>query len=107
MDPAESPGWLICVLLAVIVLVVLYRAAGPRADFVVRFHSGRLDIKGKFPQAARGGFEGACSCTIFQARSPRHDLGAPWKGRRLTLRFHGPLDKREQQRIRNLLISRL
>jgi hypothetical protein len=105
MDPAESPAWLLYGLLAVIVMVVLYRATGPRADFVVHFYSGRVDIKGKFPQAHRAALRELLVHDL-QLEAPLTIRGA-WKGQRLALHFHGSLGKREQQRVRNLLMSRL
>jgi hypothetical protein len=89
---------LVIVFLAGVLLVVLYQAG--RADFVARFHDGRLTCKGRLAQQVA--LEQFLRDDLA-VRGPVRITGRRLRGR-LLLWFGGELTPGQQQRIRNFLL---
>jgi hypothetical protein len=98
----ETPDLLPC---AVVVLVAAALAwVWLRSDFVIRVRSGRVDCRGRIPTVCRP------ELTEFLVKDlglrGRVRIAGRWQRGRLVLSFRG-LDRGQQQRVRNFLLTRL
>lgn len=84
---------------AVIAAVLLW----PRSDFVVSVRDGRVKCKGKLPLAQHS----VIIQFILQDLKPQRPLTirGTWEGRRLRLRFRGPISEGDKQCVRNFFAN--
>ena len=84
---------------AVIAAVLLW----PRSDFVIRVRDGQVTCTGKLPVAQHA----AVARFILQDLKPQGPLTirGTWEGRRLRLRFRGPISEGDRQCVRNFFAN--
>jgi hypothetical protein len=105
MDPAwlpEAPDLLRYGVVALLAAAVVWYLL--RSDFVIRVRQGRVECRGRIPAARQP------ELTEFLLRDLNLDgpvrIAGRWQAGRLVLSCRG-LDKGQQQRVRNFLLTRL
>jgi hypothetical protein len=105
MDPAwlpEAPDLLRYGMVVLLAAAVIWY--WQRSDFVIRVRQGRVECRGKIPAVRQPELTEFLLCDLNLSNSVR--IAGRWQGGRLALSCRG-LDKGQQQRVRNFLLTRL
>lgn len=109
MDGPEISNWgmgVVVQLLAAAFLIAFFlHFVMPRSDFVIQVRDGQVQCKGKLPLSQRAAIVQFLLQDVM-VHGPVKIMGA-WHGKRLQLWFRGALAPRDQQRVRNFLLTRL
>lgn len=91
-------------LLVAVLLLVVWWALGPKWDFVITFDNGRVDIRGRIPDAIRWRLVQFLQEDVL-LRGRIKIYGRRGRDGYLALKFDGRVFQEDRQRIRNYLTS--